>query len=139
VREEVHLDPTAFEADTELITVLEKKATRVDCASERVLFAQGDSPVGLYIVRNGAARLTMESAEGKPLVAVTAPMGSLLGLPGVLGNQPYTLTATAEAGAVVAFIPRDEFIALMQSEPLMALKILGVLAAEVRSARRAIA
>jgi CRP-like cAMP-binding protein len=40
---------------------------------------------------------------------------------------------------VVAFIPRDEFIALMQGEPMMALKILTVLAAEVRSARRAIA
>lgn len=135
----MQLDPTAFIADQELIAVLEKKTTRVDCASERVLFAQGDPPVGLYIVRKGVAHLAMESAEGKPIVSVEAREGSLLGLPGVLGNEPYTLTATAEPGAVVAFIPRDEFIALMQSEPRMALKILAVLAAEVRSARRAIA
>jgi len=110
----------------------------VDCASERVLFMQDDPPVGLYILRNGAARLTMDSPEGKPIVSVKAPEGSLLGLPGVLANQPYTLTAMADADAVVGFIPRDEFIALMQSEPTVALKILAVLAAEVRSARRAI-
>jgi CRP-like cAMP-binding protein len=76
--------------------------------------------------------------EGKPIVSVTVPEGSLLGLPGVLANQPYTLTGTAEAGAVVGFIPRDEFTSLMQNEPMMALKMLAVLAAEVRSARRAI-
>jgi CRP/FNR family transcriptional regulator len=134
----VQLDPTAFVADPELIATLEKKATPVDCASERVLFMQDDQPLGLYILRNGGARLTMDSAEGKPIVSVKASEGSLLGLPGVLANQPYTLTAMAEAGAVIGFIPRDEFIALMQSEPMVALKILAVLAAEVRSARRAI-
>jgi CRP/FNR family transcriptional regulator, cyclic AMP receptor protein len=135
----VELDPTAFVADPELIAVLEKKATLLDCASERVLFAQGDPPAGLYLLRSGTARLTMDSAEGKPIVSLTVPEGSLLGLPGVLANQPYTLTAIAQAGAVVGFIPRDEFTALMHKEPIMALKMLAVLAAEVRSARRAIA
>jgi CRP-like cAMP-binding protein len=135
----VQLDPNAFVADPELITVLEKKAAPVACTSERVLFAQDDPPVGLYILHSGAVRLTMDSPQGKPIVSVRAPGGSLLGLPGLLANQPYTLTATAEAGAVVGFIPRGDFTSLMQSEPTLALKILAVLAAEVRSARRAIA
>jgi CRP-like cAMP-binding protein len=134
----VQLDPNAFVAAPELLAVLEKKANLLDCASERILFMQGDPAVGLYLLRSGSARLTMDSPEGKPIVSVTVLDGSLLGLPGILGNQPYTLTATAEAGAVVGFIPRDEFTALMQSEPMMALKMLTVLAAEVRSARRAI-
>lgn len=135
----MQLDPTAFVADSELIAVLEKKATPLVCDSERVLFEQGDPPVGVYIVRNGAARLTMDSPEGKPIVSVKAEEGAILGLPGLLGNMPYTLSAKAEAGAVIGFIPRDEFIALMQTEPMIALKIVQVLAAEVRSARRAIA
>ena len=80
----------------------------------------------------------MDSPEGKPIISVEAPKDSLLGLPGLLANQPYSLTATVEAGAVVGFIPRDEFVSLMQSEPTVALKVLAVLAAEVRSARRAI-
>jgi len=134
----MQLDPTAFVAHPALISVLEKKSTPVDCATDRVLFAQGDPPVGVYILESGAVRLTMESAEGEPIVSTKAPEGSLLGLPGLLGNQPYTLTATAEAGSQVGFIPRDEFTALMQNEPAVALQILAVLAAEVRSARRAI-
>ena len=134
----MQLDPTAFIADPELIAVLEKIATPIDCAAERVLFMQGDPPVGLYILRNGAARLTMDSPDGKPIVSVNAPQGALLGLPGLLANQPYTLSATAEAGAAVSFIPRDVFTAFMRNAPMIALKILAVLAAEVRSARRAI-
>jgi CRP/FNR family transcriptional regulator len=134
----VQLDPTAFVADDELINILEKNTTPVDCAADRVLFAQGDPPAGLYILQDGEARLAMTTPEGRPIFAVNAPKGSLLGLPGLLGNQPYTLTATAEAGSQVGFIPRDQFTDLMQREPSVALRILAVLAAEVRSARIAI-
>jgi CRP-like cAMP-binding protein len=134
----MQLDPNAFVADSDLIEVLEKKTTPVDCATDRILFAQGDPPVGIYILENGEARLTMDSPEGRTLVSVKAPRCSLLGLPGLLGNQPYTMTATADAGSQVGFIPRDQFTSLMQNEPTVALKILAVLAAEVRSARRAI-
>jgi len=134
----VQLDPSAFLADPELIAGLGKKATAMVCATERVLFQQGDSPSGVYLLMKGAARLTMQSPEGKLLVSVEVLKGSLLGLPGLLGNQPYTLTATALPGAQVGFVPRDQFTSLMQTEPAIALKILSVLAAEVRSARRAI-
>jgi CRP-like cAMP-binding protein len=134
----VHLDPKAFLADPELMLALEGKSTPLICNSECVLFVQGDPPVGLYILRKGTASLTMNSEEGKTIVSVQADQGSLLGLPGLLANQPYSLTATAKPGAKVDFIPRDEFTALMRSEPQIALKILAVLAAEVRSARHAI-
>jgi CRP-like cAMP-binding protein len=38
----------------------------------------------------------------------------------------------------VSFVSRDDFTALMQADPLLSLKILQVLAAEVRSARKAL-
>ena len=134
----MQLDPTCFVADPELIAGLDKRAKPVLCVTERVLFEQGDPPVGVYILHKGSARLTMVSPDGQQIVSVEVQDGSLLGLPGLLGNQAYTLTATAAPGAMVSFVPREQFTALMQSEPMMALKILAVLAAEVRSARRAI-
>ena len=132
------LDPSAFAADPELVLALEKRSTPVVCATDRVLFCQGDAPAGLYILHKGEATLTMQSPAGRSILSVQAQTGSLLGLPGLVGNQPYTLGATALAGAQVGFIGREEFTAMMQSEPALALKVLAVLAAEVRSARRAI-
>jgi CRP-like cAMP-binding protein len=80
----------------------------------------------------------MTGEDGAPLVSIQATAGSLLGLPGLIGNQPYSLTAIARSGAQVSYIARDDFNALMQSQLPLLVKVLQVLAAEVRSARLAI-
>ena len=132
----VQLDPTAFLADSELIRALSEHATPIVCDTDRVLFQQDDPAVGLYILRE--ATISMTSQDGQTILSVQARSGSLLGLPGLISNQPYSLTAVAHAGARVSFLGRSEFTALMESSPPLAFKILQVLAAEVRSARHAL-
>ncbi len=134
----MQLDPSAFVADPELVQELEKSSIPIPCEADRVLFCQGDAPVGVYIVHEGEATLSMNSDEGKPLVSVQTTAGSLLGLPGLIGNHPYSLTAIARTGAKVSFVSRDHFTTLMHSNPLLSLKVLQVLAAEVRTARIAL-
>jgi len=134
----VQLDPTAFLADPELIRTLSEHATPIVCDTDRVLFQQDDSAVGLYILHEGEATISMTSIQGQAILSVQARGGSLLGLPGLVSNQPYSLTAVAHAGARVSFLSRSEFTAVMESNPTLAFKILQVLAAEVRSARHAL-
>jgi CRP-like cAMP-binding protein len=134
----VQLDPSAFLADPELLQALERRATPIPCDGARVLFRQGDPPSGLHILLKGEATLTMDSDTDEPLITIQATAGSLLGLPGLIGNQPYSLSATACRGAQVSFIARDDFNALMQSDRSLLLLVLRVLASEVRSARIAI-
>ena len=134
----VQLDPTAFLADPELIRALSEHATPIVCDTDRVLFQQDDPAVGLYILHEGEATISMTSQDGQTILSVQARSGSLLGLPGLISNQPYSLTAVAHAGARVSFLGRSEFTALMESRPPLAFKILQVLAAEVRSARHAL-
>ena len=134
----MQLDPSAFLADSELIQALEKRAAPVACNEDRVLFNQGDQAVGLYILSQGEAVVSMDAGSGAVDFSCTATAGSLLGLPGLIANQPYSLTAVARKGAQIGFISKDEFQSLIQTElPLMG-KVLQVLAAEVRSARLAI-
>jgi CRP-like cAMP-binding protein len=132
------LDPTSFVADPELFRALEERATPVACDEDLLLFQQGEPPVGLYILHNGEATLSIDSNEGVPILSVKTSAGSLLGLPSLLGNQDYSMTAVAHAGAQVSFVPIAEFTALMEANPQLSLKILQVLAKEVRSARRAL-
>jgi CRP-like cAMP-binding protein len=132
------LDASTFVADPDLIRALQMSSAAVLCNENSVLFLQGDPSDGLYILNEGEVMLTMGSDTADPIVSVRAVPGSLLGLPALVGNQPYTLTATAQSGARLSFITRENFNALMQNDPLMALKVLQVLAAEVRSARNAI-
>jgi CRP-like cAMP-binding protein len=132
------LDPSAFVAAPELIQALEKRSTAICCGGDRLLFKQGDVPVGLYILDEGETTLTMASPKGEQVMQIQAPAGSLLGLPGLIGNEPYTLTAIARIGARLSFVSREEFTGMMQTDSHLALKILEVLAAEVRSARHAL-
>lgn len=133
----MNLDPTAFLGDPELIQALEKQSTPITCDQERVLFRQGDASTGLYILHKGNATLTMRTWAGESVVSLQTTAGSILGLPALIANEPYSLTAVAHGGAQISFISRENYAALMQSNPMLPLKILRVLAAEVHSARNA--
>ncbi|MGB6856076.1 MAG: cyclic nucleotide-binding domain-containing protein [Terracidiphilus sp.] len=134
----LQLDPTAFLADRELIRVLNDHATPIVCKTDRILFHQDDPAVGLYILLEGKVTLSMDSHQVQPILSGEASDGSILGLPGLISDQPYSLTAIARAGARVSFLARAEFHELMHSNPVLGFKILQVLAAEVRSARKAL-
>jgi CRP-like cAMP-binding protein len=134
----VSFDSAAFVAEQELVEALESRASMFECTEARLLFKQGESPLGLYVVRKGKATLTMQSPTGGVIMSFAASPGSLLGLPALVGNEPYTLTAVAEKGAELGFVPREEFSSLMLTNPSLAMKVLRVLAAEVRTARHAI-
>jgi CRP/FNR family cyclic AMP-dependent transcriptional regulator len=134
----VKLDPSAFLAAPELILALEDRSTAISCGEDRVLFLQGEIPAGLYILNQGETTLTMTSPNGEQIMSIQAQAGALLGLPSLIGNEPCTLSAIARNGAQLSFVPRDEFISHMRADPQLALKMLKVLAAEVRSARQAL-
>ena len=132
------MDASAFVADPELVEALKAHSFPVACEEDRVLFNQGDSPDGLYIFHKGGVRLTMRSQMGDLLMDMPAIEGSLLGLPGLIGGAPYSLTALAHKGAEVSFVSHDDFQEIMLRVPAVAVGILRVLAAEVRTARMAL-
>lgn len=133
----MNLDPTAFLGDPELIQALEKQSSPILCDADRILFRQGDSSTGLYILHSGQATLTMRTWEGESVISLETTAGSILGLPALIANEPYTLTAVAHSGAQFSFVSRDNYASLMQADPTLPLKVLRVLAAEVHSARNA--
>lgn len=134
----VNFDSSAFVAEKELLEALERRTSTIVCSEERCLFAQGGAPKGLYILRRGTATMTMESPTGGKLLSLNMSPGALLGLPALIGNEPYTMSATAERGAEFGYVTREDFNSMMLADPTLAVRILRILAAEVRSARHAI-
>jgi len=125
---------TAFVADHELIEALQQRARSVDLGSNRIVFRQGDAPIGVFILTKGTARLTIRS-EGKEVLTARVGAGSLLGVPAVIGAKPYSLTAEAAKGAELSLLTAEYFVHLMHTEPELSFRLLQVLAAEVRFAR----
>lgn len=117
-------DASAFLANPELIATLQKSSIPLSFGPERILFRQGELPTGIFILTKGAAILTMQSGK---LIAMRAraEAGSILGLPAVLGDAPYTLTARAVEGAEVDFLPKEEFHCLLASRATPVLESLA--------------
>ena len=133
-------DPSAFIADPDLLATLEKHAKPLHCTEDKLLFSQGEQPTGLFIVCQGKTTILMNSPSGEQVLwSNQTTKGALLGVPALISSHAYTLTAKAHEGADLLFIERSEFDQLMQSNPLIAFKVLQLLAAEVRTARRALA
>jgi CRP-like cAMP-binding protein len=128
----------SFSADSRLIQALEKRSLPVACSEGGFLFNQGDTPESLFILERGEAALVMESDAGRQVMCLEAGSGSLLGLPGVIANEPYTLSAIIRKGSVVSFISREDFEWTIQEEPGLYPSVLQMFAAEVRFARQAL-
>jgi CRP-like cAMP-binding protein len=101
-----------------------------------VLFRQGDPADCLYFVKSGEATLMMEA--GGKAVWIRAGQGSLLGIPAIVGNQPYSMTAKACWDAEIFRLSSVVFNDLIKSEPKMQQAVLRILAGEVRVARQAL-
>lgn len=136
---EPSLEQNSFEADAELIRELETRSKPISCRESPILFKRGTVPTGLYILQSGEANLILESTTGKAVMCLGAGAGCLLGLPAIIANEPYSMTAVVGKSAEVRFVTRADFEDVMQANPSLYPMLLRVLAAEVRAARQAFA
>jgi CRP-like cAMP-binding protein len=130
--------PNSFAADQELIRALEKRSSPISCGAGNTLFSQGEVPSGIFILRSGEAALIMKSSTGRAVMCTTVGPGSVLGLPALIGKQPYSLSVMVKKGSEVGFINQRDFELLLRAEPSLYPKILEVLASEIRFARKAL-
>jgi CRP-like cAMP-binding protein len=50
--------------------VLDRMASPVSFPNNSVVFSQGDAPVGVYVVRKGAVRMTVKAGESDLLLSI---------------------------------------------------------------------
>ena len=118
--------------------VLDSMASPISSPKNTVIFTQGDAPVGVYVIRKGSVRLTVKAGDSEILMRIAQP-GSVLGLPGVLSNKPYSLTARATQNCEMGFVTAERLIELVRQNPTLGLQVLQLLSEEVRAARGAMA
>jgi CRP/FNR family transcriptional regulator, cyclic AMP receptor protein len=81
-----------------------------------LIFNEGQSPVGVYLVLGGSAKVSISSPQGKLLIIRVARAGEFLGINATMTGLPYQATAQAWRKCTTSFIPRAEFIALQQRD-----------------------
>src|SRR5689334_5117503 len=79
-----------------------------------ILFVEGQSPRGVYIICSGRVKLSTTSQDGKTLILRIAQAGEVLGLHGTVSGRPYELTAETLQPCQLDFIKRDDFLKFLQ-------------------------
>lgn len=88
-----------------------------------ILFYEGQPAQGVYIVRSGAVKLSVNSTDGKTLIVRFSQPGELLGLPATLTGKPYSLTAEVIEPTNLQFIARKNFLDFLREHGEVALRV----------------
>lgn len=80
-----------------------------------VLFVEGQSPRGVFVLCKGRVKLSFSSTEGKTLIFKVAEPVEILGLGATLSGKPYDLTAETVGPCQITFVKREDFLRFLKA------------------------
>jgi CRP/FNR family transcriptional regulator len=123
----VHKDRLFCDLSRTAIEGLDEISSSATYPKGAVLFVEGQEARGVFILCNGRVKLSASSAAGKSLILRIPEPGEIVGLPSTLSGKAYEVTAEALEPTQANFIPRDSFLAFLQTHGEAALKVAEIL------------
>ena len=103
-----------------------------------VLFRQGESAVGVYLLLSGRANLSLRADNGRGITYRNVGPGYVLGLPGTILNQSYMFTAELIDDSQVAFIPSADVVEFLRKRGDLCFEVVQMLGAELMQMPQAV-
>jgi CRP-like cAMP-binding protein/phosphoribosyl 1,2-cyclic phosphodiesterase len=101
-----------------------------------VIFREGDPPGGVYFLRSGRVRISIQLPEGRERMLGIAKVGDTVGELAALDGGPRTATARAIEATTADYVPRETFEAGLAAAPGAAVHLLRVMARRLRRTDR---
>jgi len=120
----------------ELETELERLASSISLSAGAVLFRCGDPASGVFLIRKGSVRMTLDAAEGVFQERLVGP-GEIVGLPAALTGH-YSLSARAAEDAELGYVPAPLVNSLLECSPRLCMLATRVMSAEIARMRSAL-
>ena len=92
-------------------------------AAREILFLKGDPGDGLYAIRRGLIRIGTVDDLGQQMTMNVLGGGDVFGEITLLDGQSRTADAVAMEDTDMFFLPRQDFLSLLNREPPMALQL----------------
>lgn len=83
-------------------------------ARKQVIYAEGDTPTRLFVLKQGRLKTVRTHPDGKELITGLHYPGDFVGYVPLLSQTPYTDSAIALETCELLYVPADEFRALLQ-------------------------
>jgi CRP/FNR family transcriptional regulator len=103
-----------------------------------VLFAEGQAPRGVFIVRRGRVKLSVCGSDGRTLILRIVDAGCPLGVAAVVSGRQYEATAETQEPSEVTFLRQTDLLRLMRQNGELALWVTQHISADYASTCREI-
>src|SRR5208282_6584727 len=97
-------DKTFCDLPTTVADALEQEALTTTYPTGAVLFAEGQAPRGVFIVRRGRVKLSICGSDGRTLILRMVDSGCPMGVAAVVSARPYEATAETQEPSEVSFL-----------------------------------
>jgi CRP/FNR family transcriptional regulator, cyclic AMP receptor protein len=104
-----------------LVKELESLEFTTSYPSEAILFVEGQTPRGVFLVLRGRVKLSVCSRDGKTLILRIAEAGEVLGIGSSISSHAYEATAETLEAAEISFVKRADILRLMHEHNELAL------------------
>lgn len=120
----------------EVLQALNQVSHKSTLPAGAILFVEGQSPRGVFIICSGRVNLSTTSREGKILILKTAEAGEALGLSAAVSGMNYEATAETAVPSQLNFVDRKHLLELMQSHSEVGLHTARSLSRDFQEAYR---
>ncbi len=111
--------------EIEQLREISKISKLKNISKNKIIFLEGDSYLGFYIVLKGSIKVFKSSEEGKEVILhIIKPPFPFADVPLFEGGN-YPASAQALEDSIVLFIPKNDFIDLLGKNPSLSLKIIA--------------
>ena len=104
-----------------LTDLMEKEAITTTYPTGAVLFAEGQVPRGVFIVRRGRVKLSISGSDGRTLILRMVEVGCPMGVAAVVSGRQYEATAETQEPSEISFLRQSDLLRLMRLHGELAL------------------
>jgi len=95
-----------------------------------VIFREGAYPAGIFYITEGKVKKYKVDKDGKEQILYVANKGEIIGYHAILAEDRYPDAAAALEASTITFIPREDFLATIQSSSVLSKRLLKTLSHE---------
>ncbi|MFA6059141.1 MAG: Crp/Fnr family transcriptional regulator [Taibaiella sp.] len=96
----------------------------------QTIFREGGFPTGIYYILEGKVKKYKVDNFEKEQIIYVANTGELIGYHAVLSTERYPDSATALEECIILFIPKEDFLRVLEQSPTLSTRLLKMLSHE---------
>jgi CRP-like cAMP-binding protein len=112
------------------LDLLNKNMVTHKYKKREILFRDGSYPTGIYYIEKGKVKKYKTDKDGKEQIIYLYREGELLGYHALISEEKFTDTTETMEESIISFIPKDDFLKVIQLSPVLSNRLLKCMSHE---------